>query len=93
VDALMPSTAAQAGLSRSVLHRGARAGRMDRIARGIYLPAEASAADWDLLEAATRRGGTKHRGDVLLVSCTLSPVVRCTSLGVQFKCLGEESRK
>ena len=50
MDALTPSTAAQAGLSRSALYRGARAGRLDRIARGIYLPAKASAADWDLLE-------------------------------------------
>ena len=55
VKALTPSTTGQAGLSRSALYRGARAGRLDRIARGIYLPAEASAADWDLLEAATRR--------------------------------------
>jgi predicted transcriptional regulator of viral defense system len=55
VEPLTPSTAAQAGLSRSALYRGARAGRLDRIARGIYLPAEASAADWDQLEAATRR--------------------------------------
>jgi predicted transcriptional regulator of viral defense system len=55
VEALTPSTAGQAGLSRSALYRGARAGRLDRIARGIYLPAEAPAADWDLLEAATRR--------------------------------------
>jgi predicted transcriptional regulator of viral defense system len=55
VDALTPSTAGQAGLSRSALYRGARAGRLDRIARGIYLPTEASAADWDQLEAATRR--------------------------------------
>jgi predicted transcriptional regulator of viral defense system len=28
---------------------------LDRIARGIYLPAEAPAADWDQLEAAIRR--------------------------------------
>ncbi|MGB9223772.1 MAG: hypothetical protein WCB80_10850, partial [Mycobacterium sp.] len=28
---------------------------MDRIARGIYLPAEAAAVDWDQIEAATRR--------------------------------------
>ena len=45
VDALTPNTAGQAGLSRSALYRGARAGWLDRIARGIYLPAEASAAD------------------------------------------------
>jgi predicted transcriptional regulator of viral defense system len=55
VDALTPSTAGEAGLSRSALYRGARAGWLDRIARGIYLPAEASAADWDQIEAATRR--------------------------------------
>jgi len=55
VEALTPRTAGRAGLSRSALYRGARAGRLNRIARGIYLPAEASAADWDQLEAATRR--------------------------------------
>jgi predicted transcriptional regulator of viral defense system len=55
MNALTPSTAGGAGLSRSALYRGARAGRLDRIARGIYLPADASPADWDLLEAATRR--------------------------------------
>jgi predicted transcriptional regulator of viral defense system len=55
VDALTPSTAGRAGLSRSALYRGAHAGRLDRIARGIYLPAETPAADWDQLEAATRR--------------------------------------
>jgi predicted transcriptional regulator of viral defense system len=55
VDALTPSTAGQAGLSRSALYRAARAGRLGRIGRGIYLPAEASAADWDQIEAATRR--------------------------------------
>jgi predicted transcriptional regulator of viral defense system len=55
MDALTPSTAGRAGLSRSALYRGTRAGRLDRIARGIYLPAEASAADWDQIEAATRR--------------------------------------
>ena len=55
MDARTPNTAGQAGLSRSALYRGARAGRLDRIARGIDLPAEASAADWDQIEAATRR--------------------------------------
>ncbi|WP_454561503.1 type IV toxin-antitoxin system AbiEi family antitoxin domain-containing protein [Mycobacterium haemophilum] len=55
MDALTPSTAERVGLSRIGLYRGARAGRFDRIARGIYLPAEASAADWDQLEAAIRR--------------------------------------
>ncbi|OBK19388.1 type IV toxin-antitoxin system AbiEi family antitoxin domain-containing protein [Mycobacterium asiaticum] len=55
MEALTPRTAGQAGLSRSGLYRGARAGWLDRIARGIYLPADASAADWDQIEAATRR--------------------------------------
>lgn len=55
MNALTPSTAEQAGLSRSGLYRGARAGRLDRIARGIYLPAQAPATDWDQIEAATRR--------------------------------------
>jgi predicted transcriptional regulator of viral defense system len=55
VEALTPGTAARAGLSRSALYRRARVGRLDRIARGIYLPAEASAADWDQIEAAMRR--------------------------------------
>lgn len=55
MEALTPSTAERVGLSRSGLYRGARAGRVDRIARGIYLPTQASAADWDQIEAATRR--------------------------------------
>jgi predicted transcriptional regulator of viral defense system len=55
VDALTPSTAGKAGLSRIGLYRSARAGRLDRIARGIYLPTEAHDADWDQIEAATRR--------------------------------------
>lgn len=52
---LRPSTAEQAGLSRSTLYRAAREGRLERIARGIYLPADAPAADWGWIEAATRR--------------------------------------
>ncbi|OBF76172.1 MULTISPECIES: type IV toxin-antitoxin system AbiEi family antitoxin domain-containing protein [Mycobacteriaceae] len=55
MEALTPNTAKLRGLSRSALYRRANDGRMDRIARGIYLPAEAPAADWDQLEAATRR--------------------------------------
>ncbi|WP_068396852.1 type IV toxin-antitoxin system AbiEi family antitoxin domain-containing protein [Kribbia dieselivorans] len=52
---LRPGTAERAGLSRSGLYRAAREGRLERIARGIYLPADAPAADWDWVEAATRR--------------------------------------
>lgn len=55
MSALTPSTAGQAGLTRSALYRGARTGHLDRIARGIYLPVEHSASDWDQIEAATRR--------------------------------------
>ncbi|WP_370736827.1 type IV toxin-antitoxin system AbiEi family antitoxin domain-containing protein [Arthrobacter sp. NIO-1057] len=46
------------GLSRSVLSRGVKAGRLDRIARGFYLPADAPPTDWEQLEAATRRPDT-----------------------------------
>ena len=53
--ALRPGTAEEAGLSRSGLYRAAREGRLERIARGIYLPADAPAADWDWIEAVTRR--------------------------------------
>lgn len=52
---LRPGTAEEAGLSRSGLYRAARDGRLERIARGIYLPTDAPAADWDWIEAATRR--------------------------------------
>ena len=52
---LTPSTAEQAGFSRSALYRATRDGRYERIARGIYLPANAGPADWDWIEAATRR--------------------------------------
>jgi hypothetical protein len=55
VAALTPGTAEREGLSRSGLYRAARAGRYERIARGLYLPFDATAADWDWLEAATRR--------------------------------------
>lgn len=53
--ALRPSTSGRAGLSRTGLYRAARQGRLERIARGIYLPADATTADWDWVEAATRR--------------------------------------
>lgn len=52
---LRPGMAEEAGLSRSGLYRAAREGRLERIARGIYLPTDALAADWDWIEAATRR--------------------------------------
>ena len=52
VKALRPKAAAE---RRSALYRGHAEGRWDRIGRGIYLPADAPAIDWDQLEAATRR--------------------------------------
>lgn len=53
MEALTPSTAGRAGLAQRALPR--RAGRPLGIARGIYLPVDASTADWDRIEAATRR--------------------------------------
>lgn len=55
MPALTPQTADQKGISRSALYRGARQGRFERIARGIYVPTDATTADWDWLEATTRR--------------------------------------
>ena len=55
MEALRPKGAPDAGLSKSALYRAVRAGEYDRIARGIYRPADAPAADWDWIEAAARR--------------------------------------
>lgn len=52
---LRPSAAEEAGMSRSGLYRAVREGRLARVARGIYLPADAAAADWDWIEAVARR--------------------------------------
>lgn len=52
---ITPRSRAEAGISRRALYSGARDGRLERIARGIYLPSNAPTADWDWLEAATRR--------------------------------------
>lgn len=54
MSVVTPASAAKNGLSRSGLYRAARAGRYDRIARGVYL-SSAAVADWDLVEAAARR--------------------------------------
>jgi hypothetical protein len=64
MTALTPATAKQQGLSRSGLYRAARRGRLQRIARGIYLPSDAAAAEWDWIEAATRR----PRATICLIS-------------------------
>ena len=55
MSTVRPGAVEKAGLSRSGLYRAAREGRLERIARGIYLPADAPVADWDWIEAATRR--------------------------------------
>ncbi|XBH21340.1 hypothetical protein V5R04_14180 [Jonesiaceae bacterium BS-20] len=52
MKALRPKTAAE---KRSALYRGHAQGQWDRIARGIYLPADAPSMDWDQVEAVTRR--------------------------------------
>jgi predicted transcriptional regulator of viral defense system len=55
METLKPRQAAALGMSASGLYRAARSGRYDKIARGIYRAADAPAADWDWIEAATRR--------------------------------------
>ncbi|UYM06326.1 type IV toxin-antitoxin system AbiEi family antitoxin domain-containing protein [Solicola gregarius] len=55
METLQPKDASRLGMSKSSLYRAAHAGEYDRIARGIYRPADAPAADWDWIEAATRR--------------------------------------
>ena len=55
MQTLTPDRAAEAGLSKSALYRAAQAGRYERIARGLYRPAGAPPADWDWIEAASRR--------------------------------------
>lgn len=54
-----PVTSARAdaeGISRMALHRAVERGELIRIARGIYIPSDAPAVDWDLIEAVTQRG-------------------------------------
>lgn len=55
METLTSRQAADLGMSASGFYRAARSGRFDRIARGIYRDADAPAADWDWIEAATRR--------------------------------------
>jgi predicted transcriptional regulator of viral defense system len=54
-DPLTTKNAVALGTSKARLSRGARSGRYDRIARGIYRPSGAGPADLDLVEAAARR--------------------------------------
>ncbi|TWP33850.1 type IV toxin-antitoxin system AbiEi family antitoxin domain-containing protein [Leekyejoonella antrihumi] len=55
MDTLTPKQAEQLGMSKSGLYRATRDGRFERIARGIYRDRNAPTADWDWIEAATRR--------------------------------------
>lgn len=48
-------TPERSGTSRASFYRAAREGKLERIARGIYLPLDAPPADFDQIEAATRR--------------------------------------
>jgi predicted transcriptional regulator of viral defense system len=53
--------------SRSTFYRRAHAGAYEKIARGLYLPADADAADWDWLEAAA-----KHRKATICLTSALA---------------------
>jgi predicted transcriptional regulator of viral defense system len=55
VETRRASDAQHFGMSRTTLYRHAQEGAYDRIARGLYRPATAPPADFDLIEAATRR--------------------------------------
>jgi predicted transcriptional regulator of viral defense system len=54
-DAARAVQADRLGISRASLYRGARAGRFDRIARGVYRASDAEPAEWEWVEAAARR--------------------------------------
>jgi predicted transcriptional regulator of viral defense system len=55
MEILTPKQASEAGLSKSGLYRAIQAGRYERITHGLYRPADAPPADWDWIEAASRR--------------------------------------
>lgn len=55
MDIVTPKSAARGERSRTSFYRSASNGGWERIARGLYLPADSSAADWDQLEASARR--------------------------------------
>lgn len=48
-------TPASSGKSRASFYRDAREGQVERVARGIYLPLDAPPANFDEIEATTRR--------------------------------------
>jgi predicted transcriptional regulator of viral defense system len=55
MEALHPKHAWKLGMSRSALYRASESGKYERIARGIYRATDAPPADFDWIEAATRR--------------------------------------
>lgn len=54
MPATKPRRPTEHGMSRSTFYRKAGSGDYEKIARGLYLPSSANAADWDWLEAASR---------------------------------------
>lgn len=74
VSALRPGTAEQAGPSRSASYRAAREERLDRIAWGIYLPADAPAA-W---QGVGGMAVGEHLREAIM-RCGQSPVSSATS--------------
>lgn len=54
-DLIRPGQAGKHGFSRTGLYRHVRAGRLERISRGLYRPADAPVANVDYLEIAARQ--------------------------------------
>lgn len=55
METLHAKDAWKLGISRSSLYRAAKSGEYERIGRGIYRPSDLAPADYDWIEAATRR--------------------------------------
>lgn len=77
-----PKDTTTLGLSPSGLHRAARAGRLDWIARGLYRTTDAPAANQDWIEAATLRGRA-YRSGWSQVRSALGPRERLVELPLQ----------
>lgn len=55
MDVVTPMSGAHGEGSRTGFYRSVKSGAWERIARGLYLPGDSPAADWDQLEASARR--------------------------------------
>jgi predicted transcriptional regulator of viral defense system len=75
METLHAKHAGNLGMSRSALYRAIRAGEFDRIARGIYRPADAPPADFDWIEAATRRPEATICLTSALAHCNLTDAI------------------